>query len=520
MSNLAYDVSILRREFGEKSLLVFSKTYFKKYFTCNEAKFHRELYKLLEDITPQRNKRLAIAAPRGSAKSSIITAFYVIWCLCYGKEDYIVLFSDTSSQAKDLLSHIKNELTANELLMQDFPEICEAGNNPRPPRWKKDEIITKNNIKITAFGANQKIRGRRHKENRPSLIILDDIENDENTQSQEQRQKLFDWFTRAVLKAGSIKTNIVFVGTIQHYDSLLAKLTDPNQMPEWDKKIYKSVISWSKATLTWQSWVNRYFGRKICRGKIGPEAAREYFEENKEAMLAGTEVLWPEKEDYYTLMQIRESEGIYSFNAEKQNEPSNPRDMIFNPEEFCYWDTKYDSEEQLIGTSNDFDMYGACDPSLGRTSTSDFSAIVTLARHKETGNVYVLDADISRRKPDKIIEDILVFCKKRRYRKFIVEANQFQSYLASELQKRINKEGIGVPIEPVMHSSDKVSRIQSLQPFAANSTIRFSKRHHTLIEQLRHFPKGANDDGPDALEMAFSCCKNSNHEYAYYFWTF
>ena len=29
---------------------------------------------------------------------------------------------------------------------------------------------------------------------------------------------------------------------------------------------------------------------------------------------------------------------------------------------------------------------------------------------------------------------------------------------------------------------------------------------------LKYFPKGAHDDGPDALEMAFSACKESEDD--------
>jgi predicted phage terminase large subunit-like protein len=108
-----------------------------------------------------------------------------------------------------------------------------------------------------------------------------------------------------------------------------------------------------------------------------------------------------------------------------------------------------------------------------------------------------------------LVEDILAYCRKRKYQKFVIEANQFQAYLVQNIQKKINEERIYVHIEDIINSSDKNSRIMSLQPFVSTETIRFAKKHNILIEQLRHFPKGAHDDGPDALEMAFRCCKES-----------
>ena len=53
--------------------------------------------------------------------------------------------------------------------------------------------------------------------------LLDDIENDENVRTPEQRKKLESWFLKAVSKAGDDYTDIIYIGTLLHYDSLLAK---------------------------------------------------------------------------------------------------------------------------------------------------------------------------------------------------------------------------------------------------------------------------------------------------------
>ena len=57
---------------------------------------------------------------------------------------------------------------------------------------------------------------------------------------------------------------------------------------------------------------------------------------------------------------------------------------------------------------------------------------------------------------------------------------------------------VGLNIGPIR------GRIQSLQPLISSGTLRLSRRHNTLVDQLRYFPLGAHDDGPDALEMAVS----------------
>lgn len=155
-------------------------------------------------------------------------------------------------------------------------------------------------------------------------------------------------------------------------------------------------------------------------------------------------------------------------------------------------------------------IYGACDPSLGiQGKTRGFTAIVTLLHHKSTGHLYVIDADISKRKPLETIKTIIEYHRIRKYRKFAIETNQFQNFLASELIRISTQQCVNVPVEGITHSSDKLGRIESLEPLITTGTLRFSKDHEIFLKQLRQFPKATHDDGPDALEMAISIAKSS-----------
>lgn len=106
-------------------------------------------------------------------------------------------------------------------------------------------------MKIEALGAGKKIRGRRHKQWRPDLILCDDLENDENVNTPEQRKKLRDWFYKAVSKAGDTYTDIVYIGTLLHYDALLANVA---KNPEYEAVRYKGVISFATNTALWDAW--------------------------------------------------------------------------------------------------------------------------------------------------------------------------------------------------------------------------------------------------------------------------
>lgn len=488
----------------------FGRLYLAHHLDKPPNRMHRELNELLVELTDQPGGRLALAAPRGSAKSTWVSLIHALWCICHRKFRFIVLVSDTAEKAAEFLDHIKHELVENRQLAEDYPEVCEPeGRRPSWPRWRSQEIITHNGVKVLAMGWGQSIRGRRHRATRPDLFILDDVESRDNTHTPEARAKVLDSFNKTILKAGTKETRLIMIGTLQHYDALLARLIDPVKSPTWQGRIYRSVVAWSGRTDLWERWSAILHHRDEHDGRTGPQGARAYFEAHEGDMLQGTDTLWPEVEDYYTLMLMREAEGPASFDSEKQNEPVNPEDCFFLEADFVYWDDKFAGDQMLIQTlGQDGEYIGACDPSLGKQGRhADDSAIITLLRDKKSGALYVLDADIARRKPDRLIEDILDYQRIRHYARFAIESNQFQAFLADELQRRSNQAGLYLRTEPVNHTTDKLGRIQSLQPLVRSGALQFSRRHRVLLDQLRYFPRAAHDDGPDALEMAVATAR-------------
>lgn len=501
----------LRRKLGAIDMEFFGRAYFPHYFSRPSPEFHRELdaiwqqgvlkgrYPLTAADTKTISRlpgvRRAVAAPRGHAKSTNLTFKGTMHSTLYGYKHYPIIISDSSEQAEGFLDNIRVEFEENTAILEDFGPL--AGSV-----WRSNVLVTKTNIKIEAIGSGKKIRGRKHRNWRPDLIILDDVENDENVRTPEQRKKLKDWFDKAVSKCGDDYTDIVYIGTLLHYDSLLAK-TLAN--PAYRSIKYKAVIRFSQADDLWQKWETIFTDLSNDDREAD---ALAFFQAHKTAMLEGTQVLWEEKLSYYDLMVMRVSEGEASFNSEEQNEPINPDDCLFMEEWFDY----YNEAEVNFGDPA-FDFFGFIDPSLGKTKRSDFSAIVTLAKHKGSGYMYVVDADIERRHPDRIIADVLAKERWLRasfghgYRKLGAETNQFQWFLKEELAKASAKAGLYLPIEEVQQTSDKVMRVQTLQPDVKNKYIKFNRRHKRLLEQLTQFPMGAHDDGPDALEGARSIAK-------------
>ena len=204
-------------------------------------------------------------------------------------------------------------------------------------------------------------------------------------------------------------------------------------------------------------------------------------------------------------MVMRISEGEASFSSEIQNEPIDPENCAFAEEWFDYYDD--DGKTVPDFSESKFVFIGANDPSLGKNRKSDTSAIIGLAKDTSTGYLYVVIADIAKRKPDKIIDDALDDSRRLRreykkpFYKFGVEAVQFQYYFAEIMRQRSAECGEYLPIEEINSVQNKDARIQSLQPFVKNGYIKFSKKHKTLIDQMLKYPMGKNDDAPDALQM-------------------
>jgi predicted phage terminase large subunit-like protein len=478
------------RAWGRVNLGIFAGSFFPHYCRVEESAFHHEIYEIFSEcVLDVSGRRTAVAAPRESAKSTITTLFLPLWCICYPgwtRKKYLLIVSDTMAQAEQRLAEIKDELESNGMLAAAFPEATGRGE-----LWKQSEIVTRSGIKITARGTGGNIRGLRHGPHRPDLLIGDDLENDENSRTPEQRDKITDWFYKAFSKAGFKDADIIVIGTILHMDSLLSRLLDN---PAYLGRKYRGVISWSGEARLWEEWEKIYTDRGLGDHERWTRADR-FFEKHRTRMTAGTEVLWPRHRSYYDLMKLRVAEGPASFDSEIQNEPVNPQDCLFQPEWFHWY------EEDQLETGN-LVAVAAVDPSLGGAGAHrDPSAIICLGLDNR-GYLYVLDADIRNRAPDQIIEDTLELYLRRKTVLVGVETVQFQEFFKDRLAAVARERGIYPPVRGIRSTKDKKIRIQRLQPLVRNGTLRFAKRHKTLIDQLRYYPKAAHDDGPDALEMA------------------
>ncbi len=478
--------SAKRRATAQDDFRFFCLTYFPHYVQHAPSQLHAYLFARLPQIlAAPRSQTDAIAAPRGEAKSTIVSLLFVLWCDLTARKHYIILIMDAFEQAAVQLEAIKAEYEVNARLAADFPERVGPGRV-----WQAGVILTPRGAKIEVFGSGKRIRGRRHGPHRPDLVIGDDLENDENVASPKQRDKLQAWLDKSVMKLGGAgqKMDVLIIGTILHYDSVLARLL---ANPLWCGKRFKALIRWPERMDLWERW------EAIYRNE-GEEAAARFHAQNAAAMTAGAEVSWPDGRPLYDLMVMRARDGHAAFDAELQNAPIDAASALFGA--VLFW----------VERRDDWCFFGVCDPSLGKSGASrDPSAILVGGYSRHTGILDVVEARIRKRLPDRIIEDIIALHKAYNCLVWGIEAVQFQELLRTELIKRSARAGCPVPARAILPHADKLLRIESLQPHVANGLIRLHPSQTTLLAQLRHFPAADHDDGPDALHMLWALATSS-----------
>lgn len=466
----------------------FAHTYFPHYVKKSNSQLHEYLYARLPEIADsEQSEADAIAAPRGEAKSTLTTQLFVIWCIVTGRKHYPIIGMDAFDQAAIMLEAIKAELEFNPRLAMDYPGCCGRGRV-----WQAGVIVTANNVKVEAVGSGKRIRGRRHGPYRPDLFIGDDLENDENVRSPEQRDKLQSWMTKAVLKLGEAgaKFDVIVIGTVLHYDSLLARLI---KNPLWRGVKFKALIRYPDNMALWDQWEELLLN-------VGQVIAQDFYFAHKPEMDAGAEVSWPDARPLIALMILRARDGHASFDSELQNDPLSDDEAPF-AKAINFW----------VNRLKEWIFYGSVDPSLGKAGASrDPSAILVGGYNRFTGILDVIEASIKKRLPDRIIEDVINFESEYHCALWVVETVQFQEFFKTELIKRSAARGIPVPARGISPISDKLLRIETLQPHMQNGLIRLHPSLHTLIEQLRHFPKADHDDGPDALHMLWMAAVTSS----------
>lgn len=446
-------VKVLKKLF-EKDIESFGEFFFKNHLKNKTPDFHREIYRMYESGL----KRIALGAPRGHAKSTISDLVYLAWEIVNNRQRFVLLVSDTYSQATLFLEALKAEFESNERLREFYGDL--TSNN-----WSESEIIV-NGIMVKAIGAGMKVRGLKYRDSRPTLILVDDLENDELVENKERREKLERWFNGALVPSMDKEGRVVVIGTILHYDSLLCKMLKDDKYTEYEKRTYKAITD----------------------GKA----------------------LWPEHLSYEELDKIKrdyiEKGQGYLFYQEYQNDPVSDENRKFKIEKFKYYEDK-DLEGKQVSTSVTYDRAYSLD------KTADFTGKIVVSVDREN-NWYIRQAVRLKVIEKDLITDIFDTKEYFSPEKMGIEQKAYEYTIKPALEDEMKKRNSFFLIEELKDGGTaKNKRIEGLLPRFENGTIFFKRDQADLIDELISFPKAPHDDLADGLAHQLTIAKKPEGEW-------
>lgn len=464
------------------------REYLSHYFTSDGADFHAELFGRLRELHLRRGSKEAIVAPREGAKSTVVTLAYVLYCALERHEPFAVVLSDSAGQAQDQLRHLRHELEGNAAIARDYPDAAGVG-----PVWRQDRIELRNGAVVGALGTGGRIRGRRARQARPSLVVFDDVENNDTIVSAAKRTRAWRWATREVIPAGTAGTNFLSVGSALHREAVAVRL---GQLPGWSGRTYPAVHQWPDRMDLWAEWERRATNLADADRNATADAI---YAANRAAMDRGAEVYWPSRWPLVALMRRRAEIGSAAFDTEYQGVPS--------VEGLTEWPAAYFDRPELWFDDWPADL--ACrvqslDPSKGADSKSgDYQAHVLLGLARD-GTLRV-EAVLAREPIPLMIDRAMGLAAGfGRLDSLAVENNDSLGMVVAAFRDAFKKLGRTVPLEGVTNTANKVVRIRRLGVYFGRRQVRFRNTRGTrmLVDQLRDFPNAEHDDGPDALELA------------------
>jgi len=219
-------------EFFDANEFMFGRYYFPHHFRDESPNFH----KIILDESCKHNK-LAVVAPRGSAKSTILSFLKTIHRICFKRKRHIIIVQNTYKKASSTLEGIKDEIRWNEKINRDFKVELEKDAEGETIFRHKDGF----RIRVLCKGMEQigSVRGEKFGAYRPDLILADDLEDDVMVRSAEQRHSLKTLYDEALIPAGDPKTlDVVVIGTLLHDDSLMADLVSRDKYTDYKKLFF------------------------------------------------------------------------------------------------------------------------------------------------------------------------------------------------------------------------------------------------------------------------------------------
>lgn len=399
------------------------------------AIFHRLTWALYCGDDPL----VAVAAPRGHAKSTALTHTFILAMVLFRVESHVMLISSSEELAMGQLIDIAKDLRENDDLRAEFG-ISKFHTD------SKGEIIVRCDdgyeFRILARGVEQRVRGIKWGGRRPGLIIGDDMEEDEQVENVARRRKLSKWVNRAMIPMGRRGCKVRIHGTILHQDSLLAKMM---KRSSWKSLFFKAHQSYDDfSNILWPE----QFSEKDLRDK-----RQEFIDDMDSA----------------------------GYSQEYLNDPHDDEDAYLRREWFRPMSEEDHDEPKLICAGIDFAISKA--DAANRTS-------ITVGGQDTAHTLHFVDQRVGRWDSEEIIEEIFAVATRWRPDVFFVESGQIWLSLWPTIRKEMLRTGRFLNFEPRTPIKDKASRGRAFQKRMKAGACKFDKDaswYNAYEEELLRF---------------------------------
>ena len=447
-------------------ILKFGKACLPNMFSLPSPEFHKDICEMFMN---KKYKRMNIVAPRGHAKTSLAAGVFPLHHIFFDdqKKKVIVLSSKTQGHALNLLHTIKNALEYSMPLRTMFGYWGQHSSRI----WTKDTVELKDGSVITCKGTGQQIRGLKYGDQRPTLIVLDDPEDENNTKTDTAMEWNLRWLLQSVEPALDAQTGrVIVIGTPQHQRCIVETL---DGMKGWKTLRYQAVIDDKKK-----------------------------------------KVLWPEQLSYDALMEKKISLSDINrssvFYREYQCEVVGDEDQLFSEDYLQYYDGtlelgKYGLHTLKLKNGVDIPVYTfiGVDPASSTKQTADYSTIVTIAIDAND-NRYILPYYRKHAKPVDLAESIMSQYKKYKPQKVRIESVGYQEMIRDYLERRCQEKDIFIPGLRIKENprTHKSVRLESMEPHFYRKKIFIDDKMEDLKGELLMYPRGKHDDLLDGLFYA------------------
>lgn len=456
------------------------------------ADVHRELWSdIQESIIGDGPEQLGRVLPRGTGKSAFGTLGPTCWVVAYKHKTYVLICSDIGSTAEKFIKDIKDNMIENSYIEQAFGKILDDKN--RDFICNATQLEFTNKTFVEAISSTSPMRGRKYKNVRPDLIILDDYQSEDDCRTEEAREKKWKKYSddvkfakqRPIKRDGKvIKKGTVLMawGTQQHKECFYSRLI---KAPTWTFKKEKGVLVES---------VDEYFNSGLWlefknilnnfKNENRLYDAKEFYYEHQNEMQFKT--LWSEFWDCLELA-LDYFENPNSFKQEVQGDV----DAIGEK-----WFKRINTEPRKVIESHEFiKTMIIVDPASSGGKKNDYSAFlvgsegINKCKYARKAELAKINA---RNEFDKYVDHIIDLLLEYTDATHVsIEKNTFNGADANQLEKKIKEHEIlkyrNITIVNEMQRRNKDDKISTIVPYVNNGTFIFAEEDEEFVNQLMEF---------------------------------